>query len=64
MDRKAGDVETWPASKDPKHNLAQLSAKPKLLLKLENYLQKELHALGCHSDDDPNEKRIQVIFFS
>jgi len=59
MDRKAGDVETWPASKDPKHNLTKLSAKPKLLLKLENYLQKELHALGCHIDDDPNEKRIQ-----
>ena len=59
MDRKAGNVETWPASKDT----ATAQAKPKLLQKLENYLQKELKALGCQNDTKPSEKRMQVEKF-
>jgi len=55
MDRKAGNVETWPASKDT----VTAQAKPKLLQKLESYLQKELKALGCQNDAKPSEKRMQ-----
>jgi len=65
MDRKAGTVETWPAGKDALLSHPQLeaqsAAKPKLLQKLENYLNKELRALGCLSEQTPSEKRIQVI---
>lgn len=59
MDRKAGEVETWPAGNDTMQPDSQLASKPKLLQKLENYLQKELRALGCQHNTLPSEKRLQ-----
>lgn len=55
-------MDTWPAhlnALSSTNDDGQQSFKPKFLLKLEGYLQKELRALGC-TDDAPSERRLQV----
>lgn len=63
IDRTSGEVDTWPAhlnALSSTNDDGQQSFKPKFLLKLEGYLQKELRALGC-TDDAPSERRLQAF---
>lgn len=58
-------MDPWPAGKSCGQVFVdtQLSARPKLLLKLESYLQKELRVLestAIYSVSMANEKRLQV----
>lgn len=57
MDIKAGHVDAWPANATNKSS----TTKPKFLQNLEVYIQRELRALGCSDDQQPSEKRLQVL---
>lgn len=64
VDRVAGKVDTWPAHAaqpfTPGPRDAKDAAKPKFLQELENFLQKELRALGCDRINGTSEKRLQA----
>ena len=57
VDIKAGHVDAWPANATNKST----ATKPKFLQNLEVYIQRELRALGCSDDQQPSEKRLQVM---
>lgn len=68
VDRVAGTVDTWPAHAAqpfaPGSRDAKDAAKPKFLQQLENFLQRELRALGCEpriGQTPASEKRLQAF---